>query len=209
MSRATNSSNRSAQVPLEALWKANCFVLDMYAARGYKHDVKRFQRDRSLFEEFVTSVKNDLTQLRVWATDKRGDAVCACMIPDKQFKKDHATKLCKELGSSVRRLIIVWSQPGSPKAILSLKEHFALETWTYQLARSQFHRHSTVPMQRKLTGREKRSFFKTCRLTAQTISSTMHTSTAMARFLGVVPGDVVHIWRTTYEGTSRAYRLVK
>jgi DNA-directed RNA polymerase subunit H (RpoH/RPB5) len=202
--------NASTAVPPSALWKATRMVLDMFRARGYAHTVQRFQTDKCLFREYVEHVGADMGKLRIVGTDHKGRCVCACFVADRQFKKEQAVKLIAELApQQVRRLVLVWSQPGSVSAVALLRQHCELETWTYALAQSQFHRHTGVAMQRRLTKRERAAFFKTYRLTPALMGSTMHTGTPIAKFLDAQIGDVMHVWRVTHGGVSRAYRYVK
>jgi DNA-directed RNA polymerase subunit H (RpoH/RPB5) len=196
-------------VPVAALWDATRMVMDMYCARGYQYEEHRFQTDRQLFTEYVRHTA-DLSRLQITAIDQKGRKVCACFIPDKQFKKEQATKLTARLtADKVHRLVLIWSQAGSAPATASLKQAFALETWTYAQAQSHFHRHMGVPVQRKLTKKERLTFFDKYRLTPTLMGSCMYATTAMAKFMGVQSGDIVHVWRVTNEGVSRAYRYVK
>lgn len=212
-------SRNNAAVPVASLWRATSMVLDMFAARGYAHNVKLFQTDKFLFHEYAQHINSDLLKLSLSATDKRGKHVLACMVPDKQFKKEQATKLIADVsamssigavsGHKISKLILIWAQPGSVSATATLRQHYELETWTYTQAQSQFHRHMTVPMQRRLTKKEKVAFFKKYKLSSSLMGSTMNANTVMGKFLGFQSSDVIHIWRVTNEGISRAYRLVK
>ena len=203
-------SRNTTTVPTDSLWKATQLALDMFAARGYAYTIKRFQTDKQLFQEYMQHIGQDLLKLSLSAIDGKGMHVFVCMVPDKQFKKEQATKLIAELATrNIQRLILIWSQSGSVSAIATLKEHYDLEIWSYIQAQSMFHRHLSVPMQRKLSKKEKAVFFKKYRLSSLLMGSAMSANTIMSKFLGFQPSDVIHIWRVTNEGVSRAYRLVK
>jgi DNA-directed RNA polymerase subunit H (RpoH/RPB5) len=220
MSRSGNSGSNST-VPVRTLWLATRLVLDCFAARGYKHDIKRFQTTEALFHEYVDGLENNLKPLRIWATApaavgptpggrtrKRVQQVCACFMTDTQVNKKVAEQLGSEMKEAgVQRLVLLWTQPGSAPGIKFLQAQFNLETWTYAIAQSQFYRNAVVPVHRKLTAVERSAFFRRYKLDPAHMSSHMRTTTAMARFLGAECGDVVRIERVTNEGLATVYRL--
>lgn len=222
------------EVPVKALWAATEMAISCCKARGYQFDIKRFQTDFTLFQEYVLLNKDDTSylNLRILAQDfglnkhkksmdkhqhddkdkakaKPYKLICCCFIPNIQINKKIAVQLLDEFTNmNISRLIIFWLQPASPAAVKLLQAHFKLDIWSYFIAQSRFYNCIQTCAHRPLTATQAARFYKQYHLKPGQISSHMKVDTAMARFLGVNVGDVVKIHRITNEGISFAYRLV-
>lgn len=177
----------------ERLHRALATVREMLADRGLEVDDLPFEVVQQAVQESVLSGKPTALHLR-----KAG--VCVLMYTSDKFSRHDFSKL-RSSGDTHRSVILIKNSRVLPTSLTQLQgalreEGRTLETFDLRELQYNVARHALVPCHRKITAAEADAVLTRYNARKSQLPTILR-SDAMARYLGLVSGDVVEITRTS------------